>query len=198
MIVLIGCGEFSDTPDEPPTEAGAAPTETGIQAPPPTPTPEALTENEELDQSDFYDSSLTFAELTGLNPPGSIKPVFLHTITKGLFEVAVPRSGPFTISGKASGDEQYYRLDLRIENIGDESGIFEPEGMLLTDDQGNEFDLHWDASTRVLNWPFLIAPDSVERGYVLFDPLPDAVRNIRITFNLGADDFQYDLDLKAG
>jgi len=31
----------------------------------------------------------------------------------------------------------------------------------------------------------------------LFDPLPDAVRNIRITFNLGADDFQYDIDLKA-
>ena len=31
----------------------------------------------------------------------------------------------------------------------------------------------------------------------MFDPLPDAVRNIRITFNLGADDFQYDIDEKS-
>ena len=69
--------------------------------------------------------------------------------------------------------------------------------MLLTDYQGNEFDLHRDASTQVLNWPFLIAPGSVERGYVLFDPLPDAVRNIAMTFNLGADDFQYDIGLEA-
>ena len=121
-----------------------------------------------------------------------------NTATKGLFKVSIIRAGPFTVFGKAAGDQEYYRLDLKVENVGDETGIFEPDGMLLADEEENRYALQRDASTRVLNWPLQMAPEGVERGYLLFEPMPAGVGKIRLTFNLGADDFEYELDLETG
>ena len=105
MIVLIGCSESSDTLS--PTKTEPAPTVVAIESPLPTPTPEPLTESEELDESDYYDTSITLTDVPGILGGAVLtKPVFLYTITKRLFEIAVPRSGPFTISGKDSGDEK--------------------------------------------------------------------------------------------
>ena len=210
MIVLIGCGESSDTPDEPPTEAEATPTEASIGTPPSTPTSAPLTESEELDESEYFENAVTFIEALmapgAASVPGQRKR--LQTVTKGLFEVSVLRAGPFTISGKASGEEQYYRLELRVENIGAETRIFEPDGMFLTDEEGNQYALQQNASKRVLTWPLRVAPEAtfsattaggatlnVERGYLLFEPIPETVGKIRFTFKLGVDHFEYEFEV---
>ena len=219
VIALVACGGSSDTADGgdskaaddgPSPAAEATPTVAAIEPPPPTPTHEPLTKSEEQDESDYFENSGTYLEAR-MAPGAAIVPgrtKRLKTVTKGLFEVSVLRAGPYTISGKATGDEQYYRLDLRVENVGAETGIFEPDGLLLTDEEGNQYGLRRNASKRVLNWPIQVAPEvtfsattaggatlNVEIGFVLFEPIPESVGKIGFTFKLGADDFEYQLDV---
>ena len=202
-IVLAACGGSSDTADGGDSEAAdggpsggaeAAPTEPATEVPP-TPTPEPLTESEEQDESDFFENAVGFQLVLPGNFGQTASLSLTHSVTKGPLQVTVVRAGPFTISGKASGEENYYRLDLKIENVGDQTGIFEPEGMVLADEGDNEYGLRRDASSRVLNWPLQIVPEAVERGYVLFEPLPEQVKTIGFTFKIGPDDFEYELKL---
>ena len=198
IIALVACGGSSDTADESDSEpvVAATPTQPVIEVPS-TPTPEPLTESEEADESEFFDDAIGFSLILPGNFGVTASLNLTHSVTKGPLQVTVVRAGPFTISGKASGEENYYRLDLKVENVGEVTGIFEPEGMQLKGQDDVVYALQRDASSRLLNWPLKLEPEAVERGYVLFEPIPEDASTIGLTFKIGSDDFEYELELVA-
>ena len=217
VVLLVACGDSSSTADQteavvsgdelsaptkasPRAEATVASIFTG--APTPTPKPEPLSESEELDESSYFDNAVTFAIILEGHFGVSASSNLTQSISKGLFQVSVVRGGPYTISGKASGDEQFFRLDLKIENVGSENGLFAPDAMVLIDEEDNQYALQQDASERVLDLPREVGPGTTQRGHILFPAIPENVSKFTLTFKLGSDEtnnpyeFEYGLELQ--
>lgn len=112
------------TTKKPLTGARAFGLSTGAATPTPTAIPEPLTESEEKDEEAFLSSAPTFIDIRGSGQYGSIG--YLKSVTKGVFQIAVVRVGPFKITGKESGEEEYFRVDLKVDNVGDKKGVFDP------------------------------------------------------------------------
>ena len=164
-----------------------------------TPTAEPLSESEQLDEDEFLASAPTFIDIRGSGQYGSI--AYQKSVTKSLFQIAIVRVGPFKITGEESGEEGYFRVDLKVDNVGDQEGLFEPDSLVLTDDKGNRYEYEPDASNHALNRGAAFSPEHTERGYLLFQPVVPDTASIKLSFELGQDEsgspheFEYELDL---
>ena len=186
------------TTKKPLTGARAFGLSTGASTPTPTAIPEPLTVSEEQDEGDFLSSAPTFIEIRGSGQYGSIG--YLKSVTKGVFQIAVVRVGPFKITGKESGEEEYFRVDLKVDNVGDQKGVFDPSAVIILDEQGNRYEVEPDASDHTIGIGTEFMPEDTVRSYLLFQPVVQTP-SIKLSFELGLDDngtpheFMYDLDL---
>ena len=210
VVLVVACGGTEVTPTTPaentvtpiPEAEQSKPTKIPLRAaatPTLTPTAEPLSESEQLDEDEFLASAPTFIDIRGSGQYGSI--AYQKSATKGLFQVAIVRVGPFKITGQESGEEEYFRIDLKIDNVGDEEGLFEPDALVLLDGQGTRYEHEPDASIHAINGGGAFSPEHTERGFLLFQPVAPETASIKLSFELGQDEnasphqFEYELDL---
>ena len=113
------------------------------------------------------------------------------------------RAGAFTITGDSTEGADYFRVDLKVENVGNSAEQFAPTALVLSDGDGTEYQPRNDESKRTLGMDFGTAPGETYRGYWLFKPLPESVTTVGLGFELGTDaagsahSFEYELDLSS-
>ena len=151
VLVMAACGGAGQ----------AAPTSQAVVSPAmaattpaqgPTSTPEPLTESELKDEEDFLATAVSFTEL----PASAVhfpRVVFTKTLTRGPFQVDIARAGRFTLTDPGSEDTRYFRLELRITNVGSDKEVFAPDAIALSDDGGNRYELQPGASNRTSTSP---------------------------------------------
>jgi hypothetical protein len=101
------------------------------------------------------------------------------TISEGNFKVTISKSGFFE---KISFGEikNYYRIDMEIENIGDESDYFSPSGLALIIDK-KQYDSEYNSTIETYKNMY---PGIVQEGYLLFDEVPTNFTNGKLTFEM--------------
>jgi len=120
-------------------------------------------------------------------------------ISKGNFEVSVIKAGFFSLYewGK---ERRYFRVDMEVKNIGEESEYFSPSGMVIVDEEGNQYENTFGGT---LDTFVKIYPTVVKKGYVLFEPPPETVSSVKLIFELGYDEdfkpyvFEFDINLES-
>ena len=199
VLVMAACGGAGQAA---PTSQAVVSPATAATAPAqgPTSTPEPLTESELKDEDDFLATAVSFTEL----PASAVhfpRVVFTKTLTRGPFQVDIARAGRFTLTDPDSEDTRYFRLELRITNVGSENEVFAPDAIALSDDEGNRYELQPGASNRTLSLPIEIGPETTERGYLLFQPISKQLSRVRLAFELGGDEdgtpheFEFELEI---
>ena len=216
LVALAACGGSSDTTKDSDTngeaanggasgEAPAATSEPVLQpdtaldapvttpTPAPTPTSRALDETQEMDEGEFLTNSTSFAIFSG-GWGGAGVAGFTQTSTVGSFLVSVTRAGPFTVTDADAGDKDYFRVDVKFDNITDGKASFAPAGFNLADDVGNQYEHVSDATELDLDTGVDVNPGATHRGYALFQPMTADTGTVNFTFNLGQD-LAFELDL---
>ena len=196
VVVVAACGGAGQAAPSPQAE------NTPTTAPTKAPTSQPLSAVEQKNDEDFFAAAVSFAQLLEGHFGVSASMDLPLSLEKGAFQVSVVRAGPFVVAMPDSGNEQYFRIDLKIENVGSEKATFAPDAMALSDDEGNQYESRNDASQRTLQLPD-IDPGATHRGYVLFQSIPENTGLVRLSFELGRDEtgspyeFEYELKLSA-
>ena len=118
-------------------------------------------------------------------------------ITKGNFEITVVKVGFFN-SYQLYVVNQYFRLDIEVKNIGDESDYFLPNSVVIIDSQSIQYE---NSYLGTLDLYSTIYPDVTKTGYLLFNDIPKTETSLRLLFELGYDEyfnpylFEYNIDL---
>ena len=119
-------------------------------------------------------------------------------ISKGNFEVIVTKAGFFEPEDWI-GKKQYLRVDLEIKNIGNQSEYFSPEGIVIIDDQKNQYERTFGGTIDGFS---KIYPGVTKKGYVLFEGVPKTANSLKFVFELGYNKnlepylFEYEIPLK--
>ena len=214
LVAFAACGGESDTdrvsfvdkakqprPEEQAPAATTASDDT-VSTPTPasTPTSKALNETQEMDEGEFLSNSTSFAIFSG-GWGGAGVAGFLQTSTKGSFLVSITRAGPFKITDVDAEGKDYFRVDVKFDNVTDDTALIEADGFMLADDGGIQYAYVVDATDLDLDVGGDLNPGATHRGYVLFDPVPADTAVVNISFNLGKDSsgalhgFAFELDL---
>ena len=168
--------------------------------PAPTPTSKALNETQEMDEGEFLSNSTSYAIFSG-GWGGAGVAGFKQTSTKGSFLVSITRAGPFTITDVDADGKDYFRVDIKFDNVTDDAALIEADGFMLADDGGIQYVHVADATDLGLDVGGDLNPGATHRGYVVFDPIPADTAVVNISFNLGKDsggaphEFAFELDL---
>ena len=218
LAALAACGGGSDAADEAesngaaPEDAPAATTEPVSQpdaapdapattpTPAPTPTSQTLNETQQMDEGEFLTNSTSFAIFSG-GWGGAGVAGFTQTSTKGSFLVSVTRAGPFKVTDADAGDKDYFRVDVKFDNVTDDKASFAPDSFMLTDAAGNQVEYVADATDLDLEIGVDVNPGATHRGYALFHPVAADTATVNFTFKLGKDaggaphDLAFELDL---
>jgi hypothetical protein len=119
-------------------------------------------------------------------------------VSKGKFEVTVTKAGffsPYEFGEK----KEYLRVDMEVKNTGSESDYFSPSGMVILDNQGNQYEKTYGGTLDTFS---KIYPGITKSGYILFEGVPKTVEAIKLAFELGYDQnfkpyvFEYTIQLK--
>ena len=118
-------------------------------------------------------------------------------ISKGNFEITVTKVGFFEKYTWGSQDN-YFRVDMEVKNIGADSDYFIPDGVAILDNQNNQYGENYLGT---LNTFPTVYPGVTIKGYYLFDDVPETIKSITLFFELGYDDefnsylFEYHINL---
>jgi len=119
-------------------------------------------------------------------------------LSKGKFEITVTGAGFF--SPYEWGErKEYFRVDMEVRNIGSEADYFSPSGMVILDNQGNQYEQSYGGSLDTFSQ---IYPNVTKKGYVLFESVPKTIGSAKLAFQLGYDAqykpylFEYDIPLR--
>lgn len=119
-------------------------------------------------------------------------------IRHGNFEVTVTKVGFF--SPYEWGEKrQYFRADMKVKNVGRESDYFSPSGMVIIDNQGNQYENTYGGTLDTFS---KIYPGVTKKGYILFEDVPTSLTSVKLVFELGYDAdfnpylFEYNINLK--
>ena len=181
VVVLIAVAACSETSGG---EQGQSEASTTVS---PTPRPPATPTTPPTQDEEYLSNAITFTRE--------------NTVAKGPFEVSIIRAGTFTITDSESGDKSYFRVDLKVENVGTDTEQFTPTASVLSDTDGTEYETRNDESEMTLGTGFDIGPGETQRGYWLFQSLPESATGIALVFDLGRDaagsahEFTYELEL---
>ncbi len=121
-------------------------------------------------------------------------------ISNDNFEVTVTKAGFFNLYNKWSNKKQYFRVDMEVKNIGSESDYFSPSGMVIIDNQRNQYESTFGGTLDTIFSK--IYPGVTKKGYVLFKDVPMSVTSVKLVFELGYDAyfnpylFVYNINLK--
>ena len=179
LITLAACGGTGGAAEQSQSEASKTVS--------PTPRPTATPTTPPTEDEEYLSNAITFTRE--------------NTVTKGPFQVSIVRAGPFTITDSESGDKRYFRVDLKVENIGTGTEQLTPTEIVLSNTDGTEFESKNDESEKTLGTGFDIGPGKTHRGYWLFQSLPESVTKVGLVFELGPDtagnarEFAYELEL---
>lgn len=119
-------------------------------------------------------------------------------IARGSFEVAVQRFGFFKPMKTYGEPEEFFRVDMEVKNIGSEKEYFSPSGLVILDNQGNQFEKEYGGTLDTFTE---IYPGVKKSGYVLFKKIPATAQTIKLVFELGHDEnydpyaFEYSIPL---
>jgi hypothetical protein len=119
-------------------------------------------------------------------------------ISKGKFEVKVTGAGFFS-PYEWGTKKQYFRIDMEVRNIGNAADYFSPLGMVILDNQGNQYETSYGGSLDTISH---IYPNVLKKGYILFEGVPKTLGSAKLTFQLGYDAqfepylFEYNIQLK--
>ncbi len=123
-----------------------------------------------------------------------------QTKSYGDFQVSVDKVGFFTPLVSYGDKQEYFRVDLEAKNIGSDPEYFAPSGMVILDNQGNQYETEYGGS---LDTYSQIYPGVTKKGYVLFKEIPKNSQNIKLVFQLGYDSnykqytWQYNIPLSS-
>ncbi len=116
-------------------------------------------------------------------------------LKRGNFEVNVLRIGFFKPFGSKN---TYFRVDLYAKNIGNTSDYFSPSDIILTDDTGGT---HQVVDSEGFNSFSELKPGQYEKGFLIFDNVPQTTQSIKLSFYLGQEvngapySFEYNIPL---
>jgi len=119
-------------------------------------------------------------------------------ISKGIFEITVTRAGFFSPYEWGSR-KQYFRVDMEVRNIGSAADYYSPSGMVIMDNQGNQYEKSYGGSLDTFSQ---IYPNITKKGYMLFEGIPKTIGSAILAFQLGHDAqyndylFEYSIPLK--
>ena len=206
VMVLIGlaaCGETSGIVEQSEREeSGTQPVADSVPAEPTaTPTMRPLAKSEEEDESDYLTNAVTFAEILRhpVPGPGRSGTSLTNTLAKGAFQVSIVRAGPFTISDSTAGENRYFRVDLRIQNMSEQAEAFGADSFVLTGSDGKSYELETGATDRAIAFPIDMGPDATQRGFVLFQPVPEDTPTVMLTFMVpseqGGDPYEFEFEV---
>ena len=118
-------------------------------------------------------------------------------ISKGNFEVIVTRAGFF--EKYEFGDKnRYFRIDMKVKNIGSAGEYFVPTGMAVIDNQLNQYDYTYGGTLDTLS---TVHSGVTITGYVLFENVPVEINSVKLIFESGYDEsfnpylFEFDISL---
>lgn len=119
-------------------------------------------------------------------------------ISKGSFEVEIEKVGLFEPVSIYDKPEAYFRVDIKVTNIGDEKEYFSPSAIAILDNQGNQFEREYGGTLNIFSE---IYPGVKKSGYILFEKMPTNTQEIKLVFELGYDRnwdaymYEYDISL---
>lgn len=118
--------------------------------------------------------------------------------TRGSFQVLVTKAGHFMPLSQLGVNQDYFRVDLEVRNVGNDREYFSPSGLALITG-GNQYDMEWGGTLDTFSQ---IYPGVTKKGYILFKPVPQTIANVKLVFDLGYDNsynpyrFEYDITLE--
>lgn len=129
---------------------------------------------------------------------GKSAAVVNQKVSKGNFEVTVTKVGFFSPYewGEKKG---YFRVDMEVKNIGAENEYFSQYGMVILDNQGNQYEQTYGGTLDISSD---IYPGVTKKGSILFEDVPETLRSVRLIFESGYDEnfnpyvFEYNIQLK--
>ena len=118
-------------------------------------------------------------------------------LTKGPFQILVTQVGLYTPDGYGN-TIQYFRVDMQVKNIGNSTENFLTNPIAIVDDKGNQYE---EIPLGSLFVGFDMFPKTVKNGTMLFQTIPDNIKNVKLVFHLHDEDynplnFQYNFSLK--
>ncbi len=119
-------------------------------------------------------------------------------VSKGNFEVMLTKAGQFNYFD-SSNEQQVFRVDLEVKNIGFQPNSFNPVNILLEDNNGNQYAYLYGG---LLTSNSQITPGADKIGYIMFDKIPNNLQSLKLNFQLGHDlnfepfNFEYNILLK--
>jgi hypothetical protein len=153
---------------------------------------------ETLDTSIWGLPTYTQEELKQLNEESFVGVPVNQTKSYGAFQITIQKAGFFTPMVSYGDKKGYFRVDLEVKNIGSEAEYFSPSGMVILDNQGNQYEMEYGGSLDTFSQ---IYPGVKKSGYILFNKIPSDSQNIKLVFQLGYDSdykqytYQYNIPL---
>jgi len=119
-------------------------------------------------------------------------------LSRGSFEVTVEKVGFYEPMVTWGEPEEYFRVDMEVKNIGNEKDYFSPSGLVILDNQGNQFETEYGGTLDTYSNMY---PGIKKSGHIIFKKIPSNTQAIKLIFELGhnanwdAYEFEYNIPL---
>jgi len=110
------------------------------------------------------------------------------SLSKGDFQVNITRFGYFKpINIEPYKENEYFRVDMEVKNIGSETDYFSPSGLAILDGLGNQYDMEYGGTLDTYSQFY---PGTENGGYLLFENIAK-FDNLTLVFKLGYNEVSY-------
>lgn len=143
-------------------------------------------EFDEIDSSIFELPTYSEEELAEINTKKFNETALSvdKTLSKGSFTVTVKKAGFFKPFNTLNEKKEYFRVDLDVKNIGNKKEYFSLSGLSILGNKGKQYDSEYGGSLDSLSE---LHSGIKKSGYVLFEKIPDKVKQVKLVFELGED-----------
>jgi len=104
-------------------------------------------------------------------------------ISQGDWEVIVDRVGFY---------KGYFRVDMVITNISDESQFLTFWEQAIIDNRNYQYENHFDKTIDTFEKMY---PDVIQKGYITFEKIPEDTESIRLLFELSSELYEFKISL---
>lgn len=105
-------------------------------------------------------------------------------ITSGNFKIQFLSSGFFTEESWL-GSEEYYRVDMKVQNMGNEKDTLSMSDLVLITENGNQYETGYGGTLSTFYDSYY--PGISKEGYILFEEVPKGEKYI-IAYEMGYDE----------